>query len=66
LGSLKGREIGRNRSRWENSIIMDLRIIGLGGADWTNLFQDMDQEQTVVNTVMNLRVLYKAGSFLTS
>jgi hypothetical protein len=36
---------------------MDLREIGWGSVDWIQLSQDRDRWQTVVNTVMNLRVL---------
>jgi hypothetical protein len=36
---------------------MDLREIGLGGADWIRLAQDRDRWPAVVSAVMNLRVL---------
>jgi len=36
------------------------------GVDCTHLAQDKDQWWTSVNTVMNLRVPQKAGTFLTS
>jgi hypothetical protein len=42
---------------------MDLREIGLEGVDWNHLGQDRDQWWALVNTVMNLRVPYKAGYF---
>jgi hypothetical protein len=45
---------------------MDLREIEWEGVDWTHLAQDRDQWQALVNTVMNLRVPYKEGHFLTS
>jgi hypothetical protein len=35
---------------------MDLREIGWGGMDSTDLAQDRDQWSVLVNTVMNLRV----------
>jgi hypothetical protein len=36
------RQLGRHRRKWEDSIKMDLRIIGLSGMDWINLAQDRD------------------------
>jgi hypothetical protein len=35
---------------------MDLREIGIDGANWIRLAQDRVQRQAFVNTVMNLRV----------
>jgi hypothetical protein len=45
---------------------MDLREIGWGGFDWIDLVQDRDQLRVVVNTVMNFRVPYNVGKFLSS
>jgi hypothetical protein len=42
------RPLGRPRHRWEDNIKMDLREIGIDGANWTRM--------AFVNTVMNLRV----------
>jgi hypothetical protein len=51
------RPLGRPRRRWENNIKMDLRDIGIDGANWLhNLAQDRVQWRTCVNTVMNLLV----------
>jgi hypothetical protein len=36
------RSVRRPRHRWENSMKIDLRIIGLGGVDWIHLAQNMD------------------------
>jgi hypothetical protein len=36
---------------------MDLRDIGWGSVEWTQLAQDSDLWRALVNTVMNLRVL---------
>jgi hypothetical protein len=46
------RPIGRPKHRWENSIIMDLRVILWDGVDWIHLAQDIGQWRTLVNTVM--------------
>jgi hypothetical protein len=48
--------LGRRRRRWVDNIKMDLREMGLGGMGWIELAQDRDQERTLVNMVMNLRV----------
>jgi len=45
---------------------MDLREVGWGDVDWMNLDQDNDQWRSLVNTVMNLCVSYKARNLLTS
>jgi len=39
-----------------DNIKMDLREIGIDGATWIQLAQDMFQWRAFVNTVMNLRV----------
>jgi hypothetical protein len=57
-------QLGRPRRRWEDNIRMDLRAIGWKGVDWMHLVQDRDQRQSVMKTVMNLRVPLKAGYFL--
>jgi hypothetical protein len=51
------RPLGRPRSRWEDNIKMDLREIGIDGANWIQLAQDRVQRWAFVDTVMNLRVL---------
>jgi hypothetical protein len=50
------RPLGRPRRRWEDKIKVDLREIGIDGANWIRLAQDRVQWQAFVNTVMNLRV----------
>jgi hypothetical protein len=45
---------------------MDLRQIGWGGMDWTDLSQDRDQWKANVNTVVNLSVLKIIAKFLSS
>jgi hypothetical protein len=51
------RRLGRPRRRWEDNIKMDLREIGMYGANWIQLAQDRVQWRACVNTVMNLLVL---------
>jgi hypothetical protein len=50
------RPLGKPRRRWVKNIKMNLREIGLGGTDWTDVAQDRDQWRALVNTVMNLQV----------
>jgi hypothetical protein len=49
------RPLGRPRRRWDN-IKLDLREIGIDGANWIQLIQDRVQWRAFVKTVMNLRV----------
>jgi hypothetical protein len=60
------RSLGRLRRRWEENIKMNLQEVGCGGMDWINLVRDTDRWRALVNAVMNLRVTYNAGNFLTS
>jgi hypothetical protein len=46
----------RPRRRWEDNIKIDLREIGIDGANWIWLAQDRVHWRAYVNTVMNLRV----------
>jgi hypothetical protein len=48
--------LGRPRRRWEDNIKMDLKEIGIDGANWIQLAQDRILWRTCVNTVMNLRI----------
>jgi hypothetical protein len=43
---------------------MYLKKIGWEVVDWMRLAQDRDQWQALVNTVMKLRVTYKAGELV--
>jgi len=60
------RPLGRPRRRWEENIKMDLQKVGCGGMDWIEMAQDRDRWLALVNAVMNLRVPYNEGNFLTS
>jgi hypothetical protein len=58
VGNPEGkRPLGRPRRRWVDNIKMDLREIRWDGMNWIDLAQDRNQWRTLVNTVMNLRVL---------
>jgi hypothetical protein len=50
------RPLGRPRRRWKDNIKLDLRKIGINGANWIQLAQDRVQLRAFVNTVINLRV----------
>jgi hypothetical protein len=58
------RPLGRPKRRWVVSIKMDIRETGWDGMDLINLAQDRDQWRAVMNAVMNLRIPYNAGKFL--
>ena len=60
------RPLGRPRHKWVDNIRMDLQEVGCGYMDWIGLAQDKDRWRTFVNAVMNLRVPWNAGNFLTS
>jgi hypothetical protein len=55
-GSKSKRPLGRPRRRLEDNIKLDLREIGIDGANWIRLAQDRVQWREFVNMVMNLRV----------
>ena len=59
------RPLRRPRHRWEDNIKMDLQEVGCGGIDWIMLSQDRDSWRALVNAVMNIRIPYNAGNFLT-
>jgi hypothetical protein len=50
------RPLGRPRHRLEDNIKLDVREIGMDGANWIRLAQNRVQWWACVNTVMNLRV----------
>jgi hypothetical protein len=58
VGKPEGKSpLTRPRRRWKDGIKMDLGEIGWGGVEWIHLAQDRDHWRTLVNAVMNLRVL---------
>ena len=56
-GKLWKKPLSRHRRRWENNIKMDLEEVGCGDMDWIDLVQERDRWRSLVNAVMNLRVL---------
>jgi hypothetical protein len=50
------RPLERPRRRWEDNMKLDLREIGIDGANWIQLAQDRVRWRDFVNTVMNFRV----------
>jgi len=67
VGKPEGRRpLGRPRRRWVDNIRMDRQGMGCGYMDWIGLAQDRDRWRTLVSAVMNLRVPWNAGNFLTS
>jgi hypothetical protein len=57
VGSPEGkRPLERPRHRWEESIKIDFREIGIDGANWIRLAQYRVQWRAFVNTIMNLQV----------
>ena len=56
---------GPNR-RWMDNTKMDLQEVGCGYMDWIGLAQDIDRWWTLVSALMNLRVPWNVGDFLTT
>jgi hypothetical protein len=53
------RPLGRSRRRWEDNIKVDLKEIGIDGANWIRLAQDRVRCRDFVSMVMNLRGPYR-------
>jgi hypothetical protein len=67
VGKPEGKNpLGKPRHSLVDSIEVDLREIEWYGMDWINLAQDRDQWRVLVNTVMNPRVPYNVGKYLSS
>ena len=60
------RPLGRPSRRLKDNIKMDLQDVGCGGMEWIELAEDWDRWRALVNALMDLRVLYNAGNFVTS
>jgi hypothetical protein len=57
VGRPEGRRpLERPRHSWENNIKLNLREVGIDGANWIHLAQDMVQWRAFVKMVMNLWV----------
>jgi hypothetical protein len=50
------RPLGRHGCRWEDNFKLDLRDIGINGANWIQLAQDRVQWWAFVNMLLNLQV----------
>ena len=67
VGKPEGRRpLGRPRRRWVNNIRMYLQEVGCGYKDWIGLAQERDRWRTLVSAVMNFRIPWTTGNFLTS
>jgi hypothetical protein len=61
VGNPEGkRPLGRPRRR----LVDNIQEIEWDGMDWIDLTQDRDQWRALVNTMVNLRLPYSAGNFL--
>ena len=60
------RTLRRPRRRWVDTIRMELQEVGCRYMDWIGLAQDRDRRRKFVSAVMNFRVPWNAGNFLTS
>jgi len=58
--------LGRPRLRWEDNIKMDLQGVLCGVINWIELAQERDRWRALLIAVMNPRVPYNTGNFLTS
>jgi hypothetical protein len=59
------RTLWRPRPTWDDYTRMDLQEVGCGGTDWNELAQGRERWRALVNAVMNHRVPWNAGNFLT-
>jgi hypothetical protein len=54
--NLKGKKVGRRRSRWEDNIKVDLKKVRCECVGWIQLVHNRVQWWSLVNTVMSLPV----------
>jgi hypothetical protein len=66
MAILKGREHLEDLGVDGRIILTDLKEAGYQELDWINSARDRKQWRALVETVMNIWILYKAGNFLTS
>jgi hypothetical protein len=60
VGRLEGkRPLGRRRRRWEDNIKMDLRGIGIDGANWIRLAQDRVRWRNLFDELSNYQLFKK-------
>jgi hypothetical protein len=60
------REPGKTRCIWEDNTELDVQVVEWEGVDWIYLAQDRDRWRALVNALLNLRVQFNSGNFLTS
>ena len=48
--------LGRPKRRWEDSIRMDLKEIGINTRNWVDSAEDRDYWKALVNSVLNLLI----------
>jgi len=66
VGKSEGkRPLRKPRRKWEDNIKIDIQEVGCGDMDLFDLAQDMDRWRALMNALINLRVPYNAGNFLT-
>jgi hypothetical protein len=58
------RPLGRPRLRYVDDTKIGLRVIGWDSMDWIDLPQGRDRWRSLVNTIMNFRLPFNAGKFL--
>ena len=52
----KKETFGRPRRRWEDTISIDLKEVGIITRNWVDLAQDRDYWRDIVNAALNLQI----------